>query len=547
MDDMLVGISTGRQAHISTDNKEWQAVVGKESRSIGMWDDVVKATYLEFILVGVAKHPLRLHFPLAPKDPNIAGPSQVSTYDPKNKQPPICTSENGVGPSAESRSPQSAFCSNCWAKEWGSALSQRGDKIPACTTKKRLAVIVPSFSWDTVLQFDIPPAAFQNWASLVQILRDGRIARPETVMIRAYFIANEEGFMRFSLSPLGYNEQVHGPGAMPAIHRHMLSSETFALLGGNDKPIDPATWNPALADPAGGGQPALAYTPSQQAQHAPQQAQNYQPQPSPQQHSGQTGAGNYGHAGYSGQAQAPSQPQGPAPLAPPAYSNQALAQNQVVSNPPATYGGAQGTGYGGSPQGQPQGPSQAYAGGGASGGYPQPNQGHVNQSRPVDQAPQSQAYANQPGGGNQYAGYGVRDGSGYQQPLEHPQQIYQVQHGPATGNPHLQIAGPEADYDAVPSGRHHPDDVEYTGASRLENQTEDTHAGASIDGEPTKTRRTRRTKAQIEADNAAEAAAKAAPQSAPQGSQSYGMAQGSPATDALRGQLNNAMGLNPPR
>jgi hypothetical protein len=417
MDDMLVGISMGRQAHISTDNKEWQAVVGKESRSIGMWDDVAKATYLEFILVGLAKHPLRLHFPLAPKDPNIPGPAQVSTYDPKNKQPPVCTSENGIGPSVESRSPQSAFCSNCWAKEWGSALSQRGEKIPACTTKKRLAVIVPSFSWDTVLQFDIPPAAFTNWGSLLQMMRDGRITRVESVMIRAYFIANEEGFIRFTLSPLGYNEQFHGPNSTPIIHRHMLSSETQALLGANDRPIDPATWAPALAAPA--GQPALAYTP------AAQPAQQFN---------------------------------------------------------------------------QQQGPNQAYAGGGAGSGYAQPNQG----------------YANQPGGGYQ------------QQPTEQPvRHVYQVQHGPATGA--QQVAGP----DAYETG-----DVEYDAPAQ--NQPTDTHSGAAIEGEAAKSKRTRRTKAQIEADNAA----KAAPAS-PQGA--YGMAQGSPATDALRGQLNSAMGLTPPR
>jgi hypothetical protein len=481
MDDMMVGISVGRMPHISTDNKEFQAVVGKETRPIALYDEQARAMYLEFILVGMAKHPIRLHFPLAAKDPNNPNPAQVSTYDPKNKQPPVCSSENGVGPSADARQPQAAFCANCWAREWGSALSQRGERIPACTTKKRLAVIVPAFGWDTPLQFDIPPAAFQNWAALTQMLRDGKITRPEQVMIRAYFIANEDGFLKFTLSPLGYNEQVFGPTAMPAIHRHMLSDETRVLLGGNDKPIEPHKWNPGLAAPAGAAQlaaPVQNYAQPAPAS-APASAPSYQAGPSDQQN-----------------APAPYNP-APAPVTPPGYGAAAGPSAQPPAYPQAG-------GYGQ--------PGNAYGGGG--GAYPAQNQ---------------------PSGvGN--GSYGVRDGSGYAQPVGGAGGGGGSVYG-APGVTTAQIAPP-------PSA-----EVEYLPPA---NQQPGMHDGAQIEGEPAKAKRVRRTKAQIEADNAAAAAAQAQASNGPSGGQQpapqtgYGMAAGTPATNALRGQLDTALGMNIP-
>jgi len=483
MDDMMVGISVGRMPHISTDNKEFAAVVGKELRPIALYDEQARTMYLEFILVGMAKHPIRLHFPLAAKDPNNPNPAQVSTYDPKNKQPPVCSSENGVGPSVDARQPQAAFCANCWAREWGSALSQRGERIPACTTKKRLAVIVPAFGWDTPLQFDIPPAAFQNWAALTQMLRDGKITRPEQVMIRAYFIANEDGFLKFTLSPLGYNEQVFGPTAMPAVHRHMLSDETRVLLGGNDKPMDPSKWNPGLAAPAGAaqlaasvGQPAVGYVQTQPIQNYAQPAQHQAPAPSHQ-------------AGPSDQYNPP-----PAAYqAPPAHQQNAPASYNPAPAPvtPAGYGAAAG------PAAQPS----AYPPvGGYSGG------------------PGAYQAQNQPSGvGN--GGYG-QPPAGYGQPAQLP-------------------PPPSAEVEYIP-----PTQQGQPGM----------HDGAEIEGEAAKAKRTRRTKAQIAADNAAAAQAQALPSNGPSGGQQpqpnlsagYGMAGGTPATNALQSQLNSALGMSIP-
>lgn len=516
MDDMMVGISVGRMPHISTDNKEFQAVMGKESRPIGMYDEQARAMYLEFILVGMAKHPIRLHFPLAAKDPNNPNPAQVSTYDPKNKQPPICSSENGVGPSADARQPQSAFCANCWAREWGSALSQRGERIPACTTKKRLAVIVPAFGWDTPLQFDIPPAAFQNWAALTQMLRDGKINRPEAVMIRAYFIANEDGFLKFTLSPLGYNEQVFGPTAMPAIHRHMLSDETRVLLGGNDKPLDPARFVPggaALAAPV--SQPQVAYTPTGTP------IQNYVEPASK----------------LPGYAQ-PAQHQAPAPAAPSAPPAQHNAPPAGYSNQPAHQTNAPGA-YGAAPPavpaqtyGAPAGPaaqptSYSQAGGYAGGPGALPAQGP--QAGPVDGV---QHVYGQPGAGV----YGGSGGSPYGQP-GYAQPGAGVSYGGNGGNaaPAQLTPPPAAEVEYIPPAQQQPG----------------MHDGAQIEGEPAKAKRTRRTKAQIEADNAAAAAqaaqASGQPQPQPNPQAGYGMATGAPVTNSLRGQLDSALGVAIPQ
>jgi len=119
-----------------------------------------EALALKVIVIGVNKH----------------GPSKVywgRSYDPKaaENERPMCWSDNGVGPSNESLTPQSETCATCPHNSWGSAVSQMtGKGIKACSDRKKLAVIVPEHNSDTVYLLNVPPASFGNLVAYVKKL-----------------------------------------------------------------------------------------------------------------------------------------------------------------------------------------------------------------------------------------------------------------------------------------------------------------------------------------------------------------------------------------
>src|SRR5580698_6283874 len=119
-----------------------------------------EALALKVIVIGVNKH----------------GPSKVywgRSYDPKaaENERPQCWSDNGIGPSNESLTPQAETCAVCPHNAWGSAVSQMtGKGIKACSDRKKLAVIVPEHNSDTVYLLNVPPASFGNLGAYVKKL-----------------------------------------------------------------------------------------------------------------------------------------------------------------------------------------------------------------------------------------------------------------------------------------------------------------------------------------------------------------------------------------
>src|SRR5262245_24007021 len=66
-------------------------------------------------------------------------------YDPADESPPVCFSDNGVGPSKNASEPQGRTCAECPMSGWGSAVSKMtGKGIPACKEYRKVACIVIS-------------------------------------------------------------------------------------------------------------------------------------------------------------------------------------------------------------------------------------------------------------------------------------------------------------------------------------------------------------------------------------------------------------------
>jgi hypothetical protein len=312
-DIMGGGIPIGRQAHVSIDGRQFNAVFAGEKRSIAEWDNERGVPYMEFVVVGGAKHLFKIMY--------------SGAYDPANPSAPICWSANGQGPSDQVRQPQAPLCGQCEWDKWGSAVTPDGKSVKRCTDKKRLVVVSCKLGSGTPLQFDLPPASFGAWKGLLKILKDGRIPNPENVIIRAYFETNENGVLSYHLA--GYVDQRYGPAELVNVQAVTRSEEVFELSDRSERPIDPSKWLPHMAQqqqetvtpapasnllaaaPVGMGQPGVTYQLVQQAprettgadyvrMETQQQPVYTHPPAQPQQHFGGGGAHGMGSINYQG-------------------------------------------------------------------------------------------------------------------------------------------------------------------------------------------------------------------------------------------------------
>jgi hypothetical protein len=69
---------------------------------------------------------------------------------------PVCYSDNGVGPSTGSSVPQAPTCAICPRAEW-TKINANGNKIPWCTEKYKVALLLPGFP--TLFMLAVPPAS----------------------------------------------------------------------------------------------------------------------------------------------------------------------------------------------------------------------------------------------------------------------------------------------------------------------------------------------------------------------------------------------------
>jgi hypothetical protein len=113
---------------------------------------------------------------------------------------PTCYSDDGLVPSPQSQEKQCDTCSGCQWNVWGSAITEMGNKGKACRDSWKIALIVPSFSNETLFQFRVPPASLKNWnayvASFSEFIVDGREGNVGDVVTRIWF--EKQGVVNFS-------------------------------------------------------------------------------------------------------------------------------------------------------------------------------------------------------------------------------------------------------------------------------------------------------------------------------------------------------------
>lgn len=172
-------------------------------------------------------------------------------YEPGAGEPPACFSDNGVGPSKESRAPQNATCTACPQSAWGSKVTQQGKEVPACQSGKKLAVQVLGDDTGLVYEFRVPPGSFNHkpgqdpweggWLWYVGALK-GASLQLSDVVTRISFKPGTMGVLTF--------KPVQQLSAVPALQENLYKlwdaawPALEAIVGTNDQPIDPTTWRP---------------------------------------------------------------------------------------------------------------------------------------------------------------------------------------------------------------------------------------------------------------------------------------------------------------
>jgi hypothetical protein len=179
-------------------------------------------------------------------------------YVDGSNEPPTCWSANGVAPSIEAITPQSATCATCEWNARGSDVSKiSGKAIKACRDEKWTAVILPKYP-AMVFQFRVTPGSFKAWKGYTDKFK-GQQTDLSDVVTRLAFEKGKNGVLTFEAT--AYIDET----LFNAREAATIEKKTDVLVGRNDRPIQAAL----VAPPAGGGQAPPLSPPAAQAQTPP--------------------------------------------------------------------------------------------------------------------------------------------------------------------------------------------------------------------------------------------------------------------------------------
>lgn len=165
--------------------------------------------YLDACIIDVADVMSRIYF-AGNYDPNAEGTR------------PDCFSDNGVGPSISSSSPQAPTCAACPRSEW-TKVNANGKKVPWCSHKYKIAILVPGF--DTVFLLSVPPNSHGPLREYLNTCK-GNGALAANLITRISFIS--QGTLQFH--PLNWIDDA----VATLRERAYAEKKTDALVGRTD-------------------------------------------------------------------------------------------------------------------------------------------------------------------------------------------------------------------------------------------------------------------------------------------------------------------------
>ena len=199
---------------------------------------------------------LTLDFVAVGSAPTASRTFYDGAYDAESAAAPACYSDDAITPSPNAQNPQSSHCANCPKAEWGK-LSPNGNKIPWCSTRKKLAVIVPA-AGPKVYLLSIPPGSLKPWRAYVQHVESMGTMVPY-VITRMAMKDKELSFDPVDHVPENVANAVDQIAVEKAVEIAQIVGDIAALPKSNVVALPPRQPTPALAPPPAANELAGAF------------------------------------------------------------------------------------------------------------------------------------------------------------------------------------------------------------------------------------------------------------------------------------------------
>jgi len=140
-------------------------------------------------------------------------------------KPPVCASDDGVTPRADSEQPQCSTCAACPQNAFGSRINpQTGKKAKACMDKKFVAVVDPNNPSGEMLRLMVPA---DSLSTLGAFLRGLPPQVPYYAVVAEVSFDQNASYPKLVIRPVGYvSEQ-----AMPVIQQRYDTAEAKLFAG----------------------------------------------------------------------------------------------------------------------------------------------------------------------------------------------------------------------------------------------------------------------------------------------------------------------------
>lgn len=233
--------------------------------------DPAIGVYLDACIVDVNEKMSRIYF--------------AGSYDPNQEGTrPDCFSDNGIAPSISASAPQGPSCSpdptaqnlmpdptgakgarGCFWSTWGSKINNNGKGVPACSSKQKIALLIPGFQ--TLFLLAVPPNSHGPLREYTEKCKGNGI-NMANLITRISFVPNVQGTLQFA--PVTYIDEPTAQLRQAAY----TEKKTDALVGRNDvpRPAGAIATVQVASLPSGTQpyttQPQIAQQPSQQVQQS---------------------------------------------------------------------------------------------------------------------------------------------------------------------------------------------------------------------------------------------------------------------------------------